>query len=151
MVNQDDFITVLEKLLTYLKVNSNNNQQTEQIQEHTLGDIAKILATKFQTDYDTFSTWVNKLYKINPGACVSLFAKELAIILDANYPDHITEHENFYILSLSDGCIHECNVPIKNHECIALFRTLDDAKYACKVLKPWLKDIYGKQKNKKHK
>lgn len=150
MIQYNNLIIGLENLLKDLKSNLNSKSAMEPNCIMTLGDIAQRLADKFNVEYNVMAHWVNKLYKINPGSCISLFAKEIAIILDANYPDHITKNEKFYVLSLTDGCIHECNTTIKNHECIALFRSLDDAKYACKVLKPWLKDLYGKQKNKKY-
>lgn len=145
-------INFLREFLKDLETNSTTEKQVnkECNFELTLNDIEEKLAQKFEVPLDIMNKILQHLYKINPGAFISLYAKELAVILDLQYPDHITESNTYYVLSLSDGRIHECNTPIKNHECVALFRTIDDAKHACKVLKPILKRVYGQQKNKKH-
>lgn len=152
MTEKEFLIKLLKDLLNDLQTNPTVTEQANQKEQFTLtlDDIVDILAQKLNIHPDAMPALLQKLYRINPGACLSLFAKELAIQFDLLYPDHITESDKFFVLSLLDGRIHECVTPIKNHECVALFRTLDDAKLACKVLKPMLKDMYGKQKDKKH-
>lgn len=153
MTNNEFLINYLTKLIHELEVmntaaNKVNNPDTSQ--EVNIMDFVPVLAKKFELLIPETQMLLQRLYDINPGACISLFAKEIAIFLDLKYPDHISESNEYFVLSLTDGCIHTCNTPIKNHQCVALFRTLDDAKYACKILKPMLKAVYGKQKNKKH-
>lgn len=153
MTNNEFLINFLTKLLSELEVmNTASNQvdNPDDSQAVDIMDFVPVFAKKFNLSIPETQTMLQTLYDINPGACISLFAKEIAIFLDLRYPDHISELNEYFVLSLTDGCIHTCNTPIKNHQCIALFRTLDDAKYACKVLKPMLKAVYGKQKNKKH-
>lgn len=153
MTNNEFLINFLTKLINELEVMNTASTQVENpdnSQEVNIMDFVPVLATKLQLSIPEAQVLLQHLYDINPGACISLFAKEIAIFLDLRYPDHISELDEYFVLSLTDGCIHRCNTPIKNHQCLALFRTLDDAKFACKVLKPMLKAIYGKQKNKKH-
>ena len=153
MTNNEFLINFLTKLINELEVmNTASNQvdNPDDSQEVDIMDFVPVFAKKFNLSIPETQTMLQNLYDVNPGACISLFAKEIAIFLDLRYPDHISELNEYFVLSLTDGCIHTCNTPIKNHQCIALFRTLDDAKYACKVLKPMLKAVYGKQKNKKH-
>lgn len=145
-----NFLTKLIKELEVINTTPNQIENPNNLQEVDIMDFVPVLATKFKLPTSETQVLLQHLYDMNPGACVSLFAKEIAIFLDLRYPNHISELDEYFVLSLTDGCIHKCNTPIKNHQCLALFRTLDDAKYACKVLKPMLKDIYGKQKNKKH-
>lgn len=153
MNNNDFLINFLTKLINELEVMNTASNQVDNPnnpQDITIMDFIPVFAKKFEMSIPDTQKMLQHLYDINPGACISLFAKELAIFLDLRYPDHIAELNEYFVLSLTDGCIHTCNTPIKNHQCLALFRTLDDAKYACKVLKPMLKAVYGKQKNKKH-
>lgn len=153
MTNNEFLINFLTKLINELEVMNTASTQVENpdnSQEVNIMDFVPVLATKLQLSIPEAQVLLQHLYDINPGACISLFAKEIAIFLDLRYPDHISELDEYFVLSLTDGCIHRCNTPIKNHQCLALFRTLDDAKFACKVLKPMLKAVYGKQKNKKH-
>ena len=153
MTNNEFLINFLTKLINELEVTNTASNQVENpdtSQEVNIMDFVPVLATKLQLSTPETQALLQQLYDINPGACISLFAKEIAIFLDLRYPDHISELNEYFVLSLTDGCIHKCNTPIKNHQCLALFRTLDDAKFACKVLKPMLKAVYGKQKNKKH-
>lgn len=153
MTNNEFLINFLTKLINELEVMNTASTQVENpdnSQEVNIMDFVPVLATKLQLSIPEAQVLLQHLYDINPGACISLFAKEIAIFLDLRYPDHISELDEYFVLSLTDGCIHRCKTPIKNHQCLALFRTLDDAKFACKVLKPMLKAVYGKQKNKKH-
>lgn len=153
MTNSEFLLNFLTRLCNELyEPNTGSNQVAtpDNSKEDNIMDFVPILATKLKMSIPETQTMLQHLYEINPGACISLFAKEIAIFLDLKYPDHISESNAYFVLSLTDGCIHTCNTPIKNHQCVALFRTLDDAKYACKILKPMLKAVYGKQKNKKH-
>lgn len=153
MTNNEFLINFLTKLINELEVINTTPKQANNLnhsQEVDIMDFVPVLATKFNLPTSETQVLLQRLYDMNPGACISLFAKEIAIFLDLRYPDHISKLDEYFVLSLTDGCIHPCNTPIKNHQCLALFRTLDDAKFACKVLKPMLKAVYGKQKNKKH-
>lgn len=153
MTHNEFLINFLTKLIKEVEVMNTASTQVENpdnSQNINIMDFVPVLATKFNLSTSDTQVFLQHLYDINPGACISLFAKEIAIFLDLRYPDHISELDEYFVLSLTDGCIHRCNTPIKNHQCLALFRTLDDAKFACKVLKPMLKAVYGKQKNKKH-
>lgn len=153
MTNNEFLINFLTKLINELEVINTTPKQANNpnhSQEVDIMDFVPVLATKFNLPTSETQVLLQRLYDMNPGACISLFAKEIAIFLDLRYPNHISKLDEYFVLSLTDGCIHPCNTPIKNHQCLALFRTLDDAKFACKVLKPMLKAVYGKQKNKKH-
>ena len=88
----------------------------------------------------------------NTYAFISLMMKTIAVLLDQKYPDHIRNCEKGYVFNLGVGHIVEMNVcSIPYVQAVAIFRTLEDAKLACKILRPVLKETYryGKQKNKK--
>jgi hypothetical protein len=70
-------------------------------------------------------------------------------MLDEKYEDHISKSEEIFVINITDGSIKRCpKSAITTYNTFAAFRTLEDAKYACKILKPVFKGIYGKSKNK---
>lgn len=95
--------------------------------------------------------FLDSLYKLSPAATFSLLLREIAIELDNKYEDHINKCETLYIISMFDGRIHK--VPrayIKNFRNFAAFRTEEDAKRACSILRDELKEMFasdGKQKD----
>lgn len=95
--------------------------------------------------------FLDSLYKLSPSATFSLLLREIAIELDKKYEDHINKCETLYIISMFDGRIHK--VPrayIKNFRNFAAFRTEEDAKEACSILRNELKAMFasdGKQKD----
>lgn len=87
--------------------------------------------------------YLNTLATIMPMAAFNMVAREIAIMLDAKYPDHINKSEKIYCISTLDGRIHEiCKKHIKNYRNFAAFRSIDDAKIACNVLREPLKEMF---------
>lgn len=73
----------------------------------------------------------------------SMLLREVAIELDKKYEDHINNCKELYIISSMDGRIHK--VPrayIKNFRNFAAFRTKEDAKTACRILRSELKEMF---------
>lgn len=90
------------------------------------------------------SNILNLLSEMMPMAVVSVLAREIAVILDRKYSDHINEAEKIYVISTLDGRIHEvCKAHIKNFRNFAAFRTIDDAKLACSILREPLKEMFS--------
>ena len=82
-----------------------------------------------------------------PAAAFSMILREIAIELDKKYEDHIENSPEIYIISLLDGRIVKANkAHIKNYRNFAAFRTIEDAKIACKIVKPILKGMFRKIK-----
>lgn len=79
----------------------------------------------------------------SPAAALSLVLKQIALELDKKYPDHIKESEKIFTVSTLNGKITE--VPkgaIRNYRNFAAFRTLEDAKIACRISKSLLKAMF---------
>lgn len=130
------------------EVETQNKQKELQV---NLNKYVNNLENLIHPDKSIAKDIIENLYAFNPGVIISLLAKMIAVELDQQYPDHILKTDTLYCISLIDGRIHTVFTnQIKNHTCVALFRTLDDAKLACRILAPILKSLYGKQKNKKH-
>lgn len=82
-----------------------------------------------------------------PYIAFSMLLREVAIEIDKKYDNHIKDSTELYIISTLDGRI--VNVPkakIKNYRNFSAFRTLSDAKFACSILRDYLKEMYAKKR-----
>ena len=88
-------------------------------------------------------SYLNNVDSILPAAAFSMVLREIATELDKKYEDHINNCEELFIISSMDGRIHK--VPrayIKNFRNFAAFRTEEDAKIACRILRDDLKEMF---------
>lgn len=87
--------------------------------------------------------YLNSVDSILPAAAFSMVLIEIAIELDKKYEDHIENSPEIYVISMLDGRITEANkAHIKNYRNFAAFRTIEDAKIACRIVKPILKEMF---------
>ena len=87
--------------------------------------------------------YLNSVDSILPAAAFSIILREIATELDKKYEDHIENSPEIYVISLLDGRITKANKAyIKNYRNFAAFRTIGDAKIACKIVKPILKEMF---------
>ena len=87
--------------------------------------------------------YLNSVDSILPSAAFSMILREIATELDKKYEDHIENSPEIYVISLLDGRITKANkAHIRNYRNFAAFRTIEDAKIACKILKPVLKGMF---------
>ena len=101
------------------------------------------LAKKAGWKPEKMANYLQNLLNISPSATFSILLKEVAIELDKKYEDHINNCEELFIISSMDGRIHK--VPrayIKNFRNFAAFRTEEDAKIACRILRDVLKEMF---------
>lgn len=78
-----------------------------------------------------------------PSTCIHIMLREIAIIIDERYKDNIRSCDEYYVLSSNLGRITKISKDrIKSFKAVALFRTLEDAREACKALKVPLKFVY---------
>lgn len=87
-------------------------------------------------------SYLNSVDSILPAA-FSMVLREIAIGLDKKYEDHIENSPEIYVISMLDGRITKANkAHIKNYRNFAAFRTIEDAKTACRIVKPILKEMF---------
>lgn len=106
-------------------------------------DYVNKLAEKKGWKPQKMARYLDDLTDINPSAVFSILLKEIAIDLDRKYKDHINNCTELFVVSLLDGRIHK--VPrayIKNFRNFAAFRTEEDAKIACNILRTELKGMF---------
>lgn len=87
------------------------------------------------------------LYNSYPFAVFNILLREVAIELDKKYEDHIENSPRIFGLSNLNGKIVEVNkATIRNYKNFAAFRSIEDAKIACNILRDYIKALYAKRK-----
>lgn len=154
IVKVEDFLKVLEHIISSAEkqeaeVKNSENVQIEPVHME-LSYYFENIAKKLNCNYLEVARWLDKLTDVYPAAALSIMLREIALVLDSKYKDHIQDSEKVYVVSLLDGRIHEANKKhIKNYRNFAAFRTMEDAKLACRILRTPLKAAFksGKQKD----
>lgn len=105
------------------------------------------LAERISWNSSNLDKYLDNLYRISPAAVFSVLLKEVAIMLDEKYPDHINRSKEVWVISTLDGEIKQIKElhKIKNFRNFAAFRSLDDALTAKKIMTPALQDLYGRK------
>lgn len=107
--------------------------------EYYIQKIADKLGWKVEKVYN----YLNSVDTILPAAAFSMVLREIAIELDKKYEDHIEKSPEIYVISMLDGRITKANkAHIKNYRNFAAFRTIEDAKIACKITRDILKEMF---------
>lgn len=107
--------------------------------EYYIQKIAEKLGWKVERVYN----YLNSVDTILPAAAFSMVLREIAIELDKKYEDHIEKSPEIYVISILDGRITKANkAHIKNYRNFAAFRTIEDAKIACRITKDILKEMF---------
>ena len=88
--------------------------------------------------------YLENLASINEAAVFSILLREVAIVLDKKYPDHIERSKEIYIIGMTDGEIHKLRElhKVKNFRNFAAFRTIEDALCAKHILKDFMKKLF---------
>lgn len=88
-----------------------------------------------------------QLQTVYPAAVFNILLREVAIELDKKYDDHIENSPEIFVVSTLDGRISRANkAHIKNYRNFAAFRSVADAKFACRILRNYLREMYAKRK-----
>lgn len=115
--------------------------------EYDLNFFIQKIADKKGWRFEKTDGWLGSIEEINPSAAFSIILKEIAVELDKKYDDHIEKSEKIFIISSTDGRIHEIpKAHVKNYRNFAAFRTIEDAKIACNILRDHLKKMYARGK-----
>lgn len=107
--------------------------------EYYIQKIAEKLGWKIEKVYN----YLNSVDTIFPTAAFSMVLREVAIELDKKYEDHIEKSPEIYVISMLDGRITKANkAHIKNYRNFAAFRSVNDAKIACRITRDILKEMF---------
>lgn len=91
--------------------------------------------------------YIQDLENVYPSIVFNMLLKEIAIELDNKYDDHIENSLEVFVVPTLDGRITKVNKSyIKNYRNFAAFRSVADAKFACRILRSYLREMYAKRK-----
>lgn len=145
IVVTEDTLPILEQAGVILKYEKNKKNTNEIPMElhYYVEKIAKRLDWKIEKVYN----YLNTVDTILPAAAFSMVLREIAIELDKKYEDHIEKSPEIYVVSMFDGRITKANkAHIKNYRNFAAFRTIEDAKIACRITRDILKEMFDSGK-----
>lgn len=116
------------------------------VDDITFETIIRSIAKRLKWEVDNVFKYLDNLAYINKGAVLSILLREVAIILDRQYPDHIENSEKIYTIDMAKGEVVEVKDihKIKNFRNFAAFRTIRDAVTAKKVLKDFMLVAFSK-------
>ena len=119
------------------------------VPEITIQSAVKHLADRIGWKVNNLEKYFDNLYKIHPVAVFSVILKEVAIMLDDKYPDHINKCKEVWVIGTANGeIVNLTETPkIKNFRNFAAFRSFEDALEAKKIMATALRDLYGEQKD----
>lgn len=111
------------------------------------------LAKRIGWKVENLENYLSNLYSIYPAAVFSVILREIAIVLDKKYPDHIEKSKEIWCISTSSGRIQKMSAAqrerVVNFKNFAAFRNLQDALCAKHILKVPMKDLFSKNKSGK--
>lgn len=112
--------------------------------QYSLEDAIKRIAKKKNWSPKKTAGWLDSIANGYPHAAFNIVLKELAIILDKKYQDHISNCANVFVISTIDGKIHNIGRDsIRSFKNFAAFRTLEDAKIAYEIMRDFLKEMFA--------
>lgn len=104
------------------------------------------IADRIGWKVEKVANYLTGIDAIYPAAAFSIVLREIAIELDKKYADHISNSPEIYVVSMLDGRITKANKAIiKNYRNFAAFRSVNDAKIACSIVKDILKEMFKKK------
>lgn len=93
---------------------------------------------------NSYATVLQVVESIYPASAFNILLKEVAIELDKNYGDHISNSPKIFTISALNGHIVEVDKRhIKNYKNFAAFRTIEDAQYALNILDLYFKELFS--------
>lgn len=144
MIKAQKIVTVTKELMSKFikdgKVNVVEEKDTDKIWSNAIESLSKKTNWKEEKLLNILAT----LHLANPWAATQMVLREIAIELDKKYDDHINKSEKIYAISPQDGRIHEINKKtVKNYKAFPAFRSIEDAKIACSLIREHLKSIFS--------
>lgn len=136
--------STLPKLLKTGILSESNCQEGSKV-PMTVDYYVEKIAERMGWKPEKVGNFLNNVHKIHPNAALSIVLKEIAVEIDKSYDNHIKDSPEIFVISSLDGKITKANkAVIKNYRNFAAFRSIEDAKIACKILRWVLRELYAK-------
>lgn len=109
----------------------------------TIDGAVQHLANRIGWNKENLERYFNNLYKISNAAVFEIILKEVAILLDEKYPNHISNSKEIWVINKINREIQKLKdmSKIKSFQHFAAFRSLEDAKIACRITRDILKEM----------
>lgn len=122
------------------KKTTKNDQKLENFSsEYILGRLSKRVGWSTKTIIHILSA----MNTINPVLVFTVLLKEIAIIMDKKYPDHISDSPEIYTISLISGRVVKVKKDlVKNYTNFAAFRSTKEASKAVVILRKIYKSLF---------
>ena len=105
------------------------------------------IANKLGCSYKDAEELLSHVNSIYPAAVLGILLREIAIEFDSAYDNHIKNSPILYIVSLLDGRITKVHkTSIRSYKNFAAFRSIRDAKLACRIVRDILKPLFKDDK-----
>lgn len=141
VVCEEDIPTLIENEILYTEKPSDKKEVN--ISENDLAFYVGKIAQRLGWRHEKAAGYLNNLDSIYPVAAFTIVLREIAIELDKKYEDHIEKSPEIYVISMLDGRITKANKAyIKSYRNFAAFRTIEDAKIACRITRDILKEMF---------
>ena len=110
----------------------------------TIEGAVQHLANRIGWNKENLERYFSNLYKISPAAVFEIVLKEIAILLDKKYHNHISNSKEIWVINKVNGEIQKLKdmSKIKSFQHFAAFRSLEDAKTACRITRDILKEMF---------
>lgn len=153
----NEFTTITEDLLPELLLKGIIKEYKEDVVSppENISYYTEHLANRLNWKTENLLKYLDTLSIINETAVFSILLREIAIVLDTQYPDHIERSKEIYCINLLNGGITKIKDlnKINNFKNFAAFRSIKDALFAKEILKEGSKNMFkrcnngGKQKS----
>lgn len=102
--------------------------------------------------YEDMESVLYTIGTINPWNLFQLLLKQVAILMDKKYPDHISKSDHLFYISNMDNQVHELIVPRGqrnsiNYSTISLFRSKEEAETALREINKYLDYLQDEQED----
>lgn len=122
-----------------------NEGVAKEVVDIDMREINHRISIKLKLNLADTATFMDTLMSVHPVSGLQIILREIALKLDEKYANHISESPVLYIVNIFNGKITqvENKFDIKSYKHFAGFRTIEDAKTACRAVKPILKHMYS--------
>lgn len=109
----------------------------------TAEKVIKELANKLNTSPISVGLLIDTLDEVQPSLSFSLLLRQVAIMIDSRYKDHIEDSKEIWTISTSDGSVFKLDKSaIKNYRNFAAFRSREDAMEAHRILSKRIRKMF---------
>lgn len=147
---QTDISEALKFVIEIISALEHNGTPKEEKKgvRYYVNEVAKTFQNKTQEDsdwsYKNTMGMLEVLYDVSPETVYNILVKQIAIDMDRKYEDHILASPSLYTISLISGGILGVNPhAVKSTNNIALFRSIEEAEEAKKILEDFLYVIFN--------